>query len=109
MAHHAISEGAASRASRQECFARRECFTPAASQVRWASRLEAHLDVGLQLIEQAHCSSHSTAQRAVDKWKGQLVAVVPADHQFVGRALAFSVADPEQARVSVAAPVDDDR
>ena len=69
-------------------------------QVKWARRIEPYLDTGLQLIEQAHCSSRETDQRAVDKWKGRLMAAVPADYKFVGRAIGFSITDPEQARAS---------
>ena len=65
-------------------------------KVRWAKRVEASLNFGLQLMEMASCSSDETDQRIVDRWRGELMAVVPPSFKFVGRPLAFSLTDPEQ-------------
>ena len=64
-------------------------------RTRWATHLEPTLDVGLATLELAACSSMPTDQRAVDKWRGQLLADLPPDHRFVGRAFSFSITTPE--------------
>ena len=64
-------------------------------RTRWASRLEPTLDQGLATLEQAACSSLSTDARAVDKWRGELLASLPPDYHFCGRAFSFSVTTPE--------------
>ena len=47
------------------------------------------------MLENAACSSNATEARAVDKWRGQLLANLPPDFKFVGRAFSFSVTTPE--------------
>lgn len=64
-------------------------------RTRWATTLEPTLDQGLQVLEKAACSSSSTEARAVDKWRGELLAALPPDYKFVGRAFSFSVTTPE--------------
>lgn len=50
---------------------------------------------GLQVLETASCSSSITEARAVDKWRGQLLAALPPDYKFIGRAFSFSLTTPE--------------
>ena len=64
-------------------------------RTRWATNLEPTLDQGLQVLENAACSSSVTEMRAVDKWRGQLLGALPPDYKFIGRAFSFSVTTPE--------------
>lgn len=64
-------------------------------RTRWANSLEVTLDQGLQVLETASCSSSITEARAVDKWRGQLLAALPPDYKFIGRAFSFSLTTPE--------------
>jgi len=72
-----------------------EWRTTRSLRTRWATSLEPTLDEGLRTLEKAACSSQVTEARAVDKWRGQLLGVLPADYRFVGRAFSFSVTTPE--------------
>ena len=72
-----------------------EAAPQTAARTRWATTLEATLDQGLTVLEGAACSSNLTETRAVDKWRGQLLAALPPDFSFVGRAFSFSVTTPE--------------
>ena len=56
-------------------------------RMRFNSKVQSVLEEGLALLEQARCSSSSTAQMEVDKWRGRLMAATPPDHHFRGRAL----------------------
>jgi len=64
-------------------------------RTRWRRNLEAILEEGLATYEMAACSSVASDHRAVDKWRGRLLASLPHDHKFVGRAFTFSVTTPE--------------
>ena len=64
-------------------------------RTRWAARLEPVLDQGLATLERAKCSSLETDARAVDKWRGELLASLPPDYHFCGRAFSFSITTPE--------------
>ena len=64
-------------------------------RTRWLAKLEPTLEEGLHEYEAAACSSLETDARAVDKWRGRLIAALPPDHHFVGRAFSFSVTTPE--------------
>ena len=64
-------------------------------RTRWHANLEPILEEGLAIYEMAACSSHATDHRAVDKWRGSLLTMLPVDHRYVGRAFTFSVTSPE--------------
>lgn len=64
-------------------------------RTRWAVRFEATLYEGLRTLEAAACSSQPTDQRAVYKWRGQLLQALPLDHHFCGRAFSFSLTTPD--------------
>jgi len=65
-------------------------------RMRFSTKVQAVLEEGLALLEQARCSSSSTAQIEVDKWRGRLMASTPPDHHFRGRALTFSTTDVDE-------------
>ena len=65
-------------------------------RMRFNSKVQSVLEEGLALLEQARCSSSSTAQMEVDKWRGRLMAATPPDHRFRGRALTFSTTDVDE-------------
>jgi hypothetical protein len=65
-------------------------------RMRFNSKVQSVLEEGLALLEQARCSSSSTAQMEVDKWRGRLMAAAPPDHRFRGRALTFSTTDVDE-------------
>ena len=64
-------------------------------RVRWHSKLESTLELGLATLEKAACSSEPTDQRAVDKWRGELLESLPPGYHFCGRALSFSITTTE--------------
>jgi hypothetical protein len=64
-------------------------------RTHWHRNLEPVLEQGLATYEMAACSSLATDRRAVDKWRGRLLAALPPDYLLVGRALTFSITSPE--------------